>query len=357
MTVSTGNALKDSALKDSVPDSSVAWQILDESRGVVDRGLRAAVGRLAEPTRTVAGYHFGWWDEHRRPTDGGAGKTVRPALLLLCADAVGSSSGPPVDAAVAVELVHNFTLLHDDIMDNDVLRRHRRTVWSVFGVPTAILAGDALLTLAIDVLTEHSPPRAVEAVRWLCAALERVLAGQAVDMAFENCGDVSLEECVAMAADKTASLLSCSCALGALLGGGAPARVALLRQFGHHLGLAFQLIDDLLGIWGESRVTGKLRCSDLRTGKKSLPVVAALTSNTDAGRQFAQLYLRTEPLTEAELADAASLIELAGGRDWAAREADRHLDTALRCLAEAEPTPSAAGRLTALARLIADRDH
>jgi geranylgeranyl diphosphate synthase type I len=351
MAVTTGSVLSDTA----------AWGVLDETRQVLGLGLRAAVDRLAEPTRTVAGYHFGWWDEHGHPTDGGMGKAVRPALVRLCADAVGSSAAQVADAAVAVELAHNFTLLHDDVMDGDELRRHRRTVWSVFGVPTAILTGDALLVLAIEVLSAGSAPRASMAVRWLCDAMQKVVAGQAADMSFERRHDVSVEECVAMAADKTAALLGCACAIGAVVGGAEPARVEQLRRFGYHLGLAFQLIDDLLGIWGEPNTTGKPRCSDLRAGKKSLPVVAALSgtisTDTEASCQLARLYLRAEPLSETELVLAASLIERAGGRDWARDEADRHLTTALTCLQAADPVPEAAAQLAALARLITRRDR
>ena len=347
MTIATGD----------VTANDVAWQVLREAHSEVQQGLRAAVERLAEPTRTVAGYHFGWWDEHRQATSGDAGKAVRPALVRLCAQAVGASPQRALSAAVAVELAHNFTLLHDDIMDADVLRRHRRTAWSVFGVPAGILAGDALLVLALEVLAVGDPARAAVSVRWLCEALLKVVAGQEADMAFERRDAVSVDECLAMASDKTAALLSCACALGALLGGGSPARVELLRRFGHHLGLAFQLVDDLLGIWGDPEVTGKPRYSDLRATKKSLPVVAALTAGTDVSDRFARLYLRPDPLSDAELDVAAALIEQAGGRRWAYDEAGRQLGTALSCLDAAEPAPQAASHLVALAGLITHRDR
>ena len=340
-----------------VTAGTAAWLVLGETHSVVDQGLRAAVERLAEPTRTVAGYHFGWWDEHRQATHGGAGKALRPALVRLCAQAVGSSPRQALSAAVAVELAHNFTLLHDDIMDGDKLRRHRRTVWSVFGIPAAILAGDALLVLALDVLAAHNTPQAAVAVGWLCGAMLKVVAGQDADMAFEHRGDVSLDECVAMAGNKTAALLGCACALGALLGGSSPSKVELLRRFGHHLGLAFQHIDDLLGIWGDPAVTGKPRCSDLRARKKSLPVVAALTAGTEASRRLAVLYLRPEPLSEVDMTVAATLIEEAGGRRWAQDEGDKHLEAALSCLDAVQPTPTAAAQLVGLAGLITHRNR
>lgn len=129
MTVTAGGVTADTTV----------GQVLRETREVVDAGLRVAVAGLAEPARTVARYHFGWCDPHGHPTaEGGAGKAIRPALVRLCAQAVGAAPHQVVDAAVAVELAHNFTLLHDDVMNGDQLRRHRRTVWSVFGIPTAI---------------------------------------------------------------------------------------------------------------------------------------------------------------------------------------------------------------------------
>lgn len=338
-------------------EGGAGWEFLRRTRGIVDGRLRTAVNRLGEPMRTVAGYHFGWCDARGVPTDSASGKAIRPALVLLCAQAVGTRTESGVDAAVAVELVHNFTLLHDDVMDGDATRRHRPTVWSVFGMPAAIQAGDALLALAVEILVTQPAPRTTTAMRWLCDALLDMVSGQCADISFEHNENVELDECVTMAADKTAALIGCACALGALLGGAEAARVERLHRFGHHLGLAFQLIDDLLGIWGNPRITGKPVWSDLRAAKKSLPVVAALTSGSTAGHQLAALYHRRAPLGEDELATAASLIEQAGGRRWAEDAADRHLRTALTHLDAAGPSPNAATQLTALAHLITRRDR
>ncbi len=213
---------------------------------------------------------------------GSAGKALRPALALLSARSAGASAERAAPAAVAVELVHNFSLLHDDIMDGDIERRHRPTAWTVFGVGPAILAGDALLALAQDILLE-TPPYGVWAARCLSAAVQRLIAGQGSDLAFERRDDVQVEECLEMAGDKTAALMACACSIGVIYLG-APASLAMsLSGFGAHAGLAFQLTDDLLGIWGAPEVTGKPVGSDLRARKKSVPVVAALTSGTDAG--------------------------------------------------------------------------
>jgi geranylgeranyl diphosphate synthase type I len=332
---------------------------LTRARALVAPGLRAAADRAGPPLRRVVGFHFGWCDEAGRP-DGGAGdggKAVRPALAVLCARAVGAEPPRGVPAAVAVELVHNFSLLHDDVMDRDRTRRHRATAWAVFGVPAAVLAGDTLLAVAADVLTTGYPELAGDAVRRLTGAVLALLDGQSADVAFERRDDVTLAECLEMVAGKTGALLACACELGALAGGAEPARVSRLRLFGEHLGLAFQLVDDLLGIWGDPAVTGKPVMNDLRTRKKSLPVVAALASGTDAGRRLNRLYHRTRPLSAGDLRTAADLVEQAGGRAWAHQRTEAALDAALACLHAAAPHPAPAATLTALARHLSARDH
>jgi geranylgeranyl diphosphate synthase, type I len=331
-----------------------AQQVLSDCRATVVPALRAAVDTLPAPLRRAAGYHLGWCDEHGRPSDFGGGKMLRPALVLLSAEAVGGCASDAVPAAVAVELTHNFSLLHDDVMDRDGTRHNRRAVWAAFGVPTAVLAGDALWSLALQVLGDCGGP-AGEAMRTLSAALHGLVTGQSADLDFEHRDQVSVEECVAMAVGKTGALLGGGCALGVLFGGGEANQGDRLRGFGERLGLAFQLVDDLLGIWGDPVATGKPAGSDLQNRKKSLPAVAALASGTPAGAELAALYRLDRPLTRAELDRAAWLVEAAGGRAWAQEEADRHIAAALACLHAADPPPRVAAELGALASLIVRR--
>ncbi|MFD0200529.1 MULTISPECIES: family 2 encapsulin nanocompartment cargo protein polyprenyl transferase [Saccharothrix] len=338
-------------------DHRSAREVLDWSRAGVDPALRTAVDRLPDSMRVIAGYHFGWWDEHGRPTGADAGKAIRPALALLGAQAVGGAADAGLPAAVAVELVHNFSLLHDDVMDGDTTRRHRPTAWHVFGVNPAILAGDALLTLALDVLAGSGHPNAQQTIRVLSAAVQRLLEGQSADLSFEERTDVRLAECVRMAECKTGALLGAACAVGALFGGGRPDQVEHLRSFGERVGLAFQFVDDLLGIWGDPEVTGKPVYSDLQNRKKSLPVVAALTSNTPAARELDSLYHAEQPLTPTDLARAADLIETSGARSWSQARADDLLVRAREHLRAAGPSDRAALELDAVARLATHRDH
>jgi geranylgeranyl diphosphate synthase type I len=334
-----------------------AQEVLTWSRSLVDPALRTAVHTLPETMRLVAGHHFGWWDERGDPVRAAAGKAVRPTLALLAAEATGGVPEAAVPAAVAVELVHSFSLLHDDVMDADVTRRHRPTAWTVFGIGAAILAGDSLLTLSFDVLAASGRPVAREGMRMLSAAVQDLVDGQSADLAFETRVDVGLPECLMMAEDKTGALLGCACGLGALFGGARPEQVGHLRDFGERVGLAFQLVDDLLGIWGDPHVTGKPAHSDLRRRKKSLPVVAALTSGTSAGEELATFYHRDEPMSDADLVRAAELIEAAGGRAWCQSKADDLLAEALCHVKAAAVAERATAELVALGRMVTRRDH
>ena len=320
--------------------------ILTEADPLVRPEIQAALDRLDPHTRLTAGYQLGYWDTTGEPTAGGSGKGLRSALALLSARAVGQPDRAGLPSAVAVELVHNFSLLHDDVIDGDLERRHRATAWSAFGVGPAILAGDALLNLAGDVLSEIPGPSAVAAARCLTVAVRQLIAGQAADMAFERRTDVSLDECLTMARNKTAALLSCSASLGAVLCGGPTPLTLGLARYGDRLGLAFQLVDDLLGIWGEPAVTGKPVLADLRARKKTVTVVRALTAGGPASDQFRELYCASGELSAADLSVAAMLIEETGARDWTVKEADRLLTEALTELDQLTRM-STAGRLDA----------
>ncbi|MFC7546533.1 polyprenyl synthetase family protein [Plantactinospora sp. GCM10030261] len=336
---------------------------------LVRPALREALDRIDERTRRTAGYQLGFWDATGRPTSRGGGKGLRPALALLSARAAGATARVGVPAAVAVELVHNFSLLHDDVIDGDAERRHRPTAWAAFGVGPAILAGDALLALASEVLAEVPAPEGPAALRCLHDAVRRLIDGQAADMAFERRPTVTLDECLTMARGKTAALLSCASTVGAVLCGGPAELCRGLTRYGELLGLAFQLADDLLGIWGEPAVTGKPVLADLRARKKSVPVVRALTAGGPASERLRELYGRPGELADADLLLAAELIEETGARDWTGKRADRLLNQALAELDELAGGGRLAGTaadaglggvhadLVAIAQFVTGRDH
>ena len=330
---------------------------VETARDLVGPALAVAVDRLVPDVRKVAAYHLGLTAGPGSPggRPAGTGKALRPALTLLSARAASSAPERGVPAAVAVELVHNFSLLHDDIMDGDTERRHQPTAWTVYGVGAAILAGDAMLALAQDLLLEDTGPQGVWAARALSAAVQRLIAGQGADLAFEQRDDVTLAECLAMAGDKTAALMACACSIGAIHVGAPPKLAMGLAAFGAHAGLAFQLTDDLLGIWGAPEVTGKPVRSDLRARKKSLPVVAALSAGGAQARELAALLAREEALSEHDLVRAAGLVEAAGGKKWAEAEADNALAAALSCLAETEMPAEVRAEFAQIAEFITAR--
>ncbi|MEU9581679.1 polyprenyl synthetase family protein [Streptomyces chilikensis] len=335
--------------------------LLERGRTLATPVLRAAVDRLAAPMDTVAAYHFGWIDAEGNPAAGDGGKAVRPALAVMSAEAAGAAPEVGVPGAVAVELVHNFSLLHDDLMDGDEQRRHRDTVWKVHGPAQAILVGDALFALANEVLLELGTVEAGRATRRLTAASRALIDGQAQDISYEHRERVTVDECLEMEGNKTGALLACACSIGAVLGGADDRTADALERYGYHLGLAFQAVDDLLGIWGDPDSTGKQTWSDLRQRKKSLPVVAALAAGGPASEKLAEILAAdakaadVENFSEEEFASRAALIEEAGGRAWTSDEARRQHAVAVRALDEVEMPTRVREEFVALADFVVVR--
>jgi geranylgeranyl diphosphate synthase, type I len=329
--------------------------LLDRSREQLVPALQAAVQRLDPSTRLHASYHMGWCDVDGNPTSLSGGKAVRPALALLSAEAVGAPAAVGLPGAVAVELVHNFSLLHDDLLDGDTERRHRRTVWSIWGAGAAILTGDTMLALAHEVLLESDSPQAAKAALLLAVTTRELTRGQVQDLAFETRQDVTLEECLDMAGGKTGSLLAASAAIGAVLAGAPEATVAALTTFGAQCGLAFQLVDDVLGIWGDPEVTGKSVFSDLQSRKKSLPVTYAI-EDPRYGSELREWFAAPGDPDHASVQRTAEMLDAAGGREWALAEATRRMSLAEQALSTVDLVPQARDEMLALAEFIVDRD-
>ncbi|MFC4335601.1 polyprenyl synthetase family protein [Salininema proteolyticum] len=341
-------------------------------RAAIDRALREAVDTLAPDVAQVASYHFGWTDAEGRPAEARPGKHVRPLLACLTADALGADREAALAAACAVELVHNHSLVHDDVIDRDTHRRSRPTVWAVYGVPAAILVGDAMHALAFEALSRLPGTRVDSASSLLGKTVNQLVRGQMSDMAFETRTDVRLGDCVEMVAGKTAALMACSTSLGAIVAGAEEETENSAYRFGFHLGMCFQHVDDLLGIWGEQEATGKPKYSDLRNRKKSLPVVAAFESESSeaerlrdffapAADQTERLYgLPTERRGDEEEADYEAMAELVsrlGGEAVSRSAAEAHLEQALAALDGMGLDTEGAAPLRAMAVLLAERDR
>jgi len=329
---------------------------LDRARLLVAPALREAVANLAPEVRLPAEYALGWVDRDGRPVEAGSGKHVRAALALVSARAAGVDEAVGLPGAVAMEFVHNFSLLHDDVIDNDRERRHRATVWAAFGVGHAITTGDALAILAMQVILDQGGPHAREAASLLTASTARMIAGETADIEFETRDDVTLDDALEMSAGKTAALLDCAASLGAVLAGADSDLVAALGRYGYHLGLSFQAVDDLLGIWGRPEVTGKPVWSDLRQQKKTIPIVAALEAANGQADTLRGL-LADSRSSEASAARAAELIEGCGGREVTEQLANEHLATALAALDGADLDPGVAAELDEIARFVVERQQ
>jgi geranylgeranyl diphosphate synthase type I len=253
-----------------------------------------------------------------------------------------------------VELVHNFSLIHDDIEDNSDKRRGRTTVWKKWGLAQGINAGDGMFVLSNLALTDlgagYPAPIALHAAKILHQTCLDLTRGQFLDISYEDRTDLTVEDYWPMVSGKTAALIAACCHLGSLLGGADEARQEAYRAFGHYLGLAFQVQDDILGIWGDEALTGKSTASDLVDGKKSLPVLFGLEKNDGFAKRWRQGAIRAE-----EVRELAGLLATESART-SAREAARQMtDLALENLCAADPQGEAGESLKSLADKLLQR--
>ncbi len=316
------------------------------------RVLALADGERYRHLRYMMAYHLGWEGEGAGPK--ASGKRVRPILVLLTAAAAGGDWRAALPAAAAVELLHNFSLIHDDIEDNSATRRGRPTVWKLWGIPQAVNTGDAMFTLANTAILrlELPPERTLQAARIFQRACLRLTQGQFLDISYEEARSLPLEAYWPMVGGKTAALLAACTELGALCAGAPPETQEAYREFGEKLGLAFQALDDELGIWGDEALTGKSAASDLLEGKKSLPVLYGLAQEGEFARRW-----MAGPLTPAEIPALAARLEAEGARAYTQETAARLTDEALAALGRADPQGEAAESLRALARRLLGRSR
>ncbi|GAB4487643.1 MAG: polyprenyl synthetase family protein [Anaerolineales bacterium] len=318
--------------------------------------LQRQVARLNAPRTRIfhemLTYHMGWTGEGAGPQ--AAGKRIRPLLLLLCAAGSGGDWQKALPAAAAVELLHNFSLVHDDIEDHSDKRRGRATLWARWGVPHAINAGDALFVLsdlALDDLAQNFPAQsALTAANLLHQTNLRLTAGQFQDMSYETRSDLNEDDYWPMISGKTAALIAACCEIGAVLAeADAPTRAAY-RDFGEALGLAFQVQDDILGIWGDEALTGKSAASDLLEGKKSLPVLYGLGQRGEFAARW-----QSGPISPAEVSQVAQLLEATGASGYAQNKAAEWTEKALASLQAANPRGAAGAALRQLSAKLLGR--
>lgn len=297
-------------------------------------------------------YQLGWIGENAGLQ--AQGKQIRPLLTLLTAQASGIAWKTALPAAAAVELLHNFSLIHDDIEDNSKLRRGRSTIWKRWGIPKAINAGDAMLTLAnlaIHRLTETiSSTIALSAARILQETCLRLTQGQHLDMDYETRSKVTVADYWQMVEGKTAVLIAASCELGALCAQTSDEFCGHYQEFGYKLGLAFQAQDDLLGIWGKKEKIGKSNTGDLLSRKKTLPIIYGLAQEGEFAARW-----KAGPLTKEEVPAMAQALEMEGARAHTKKTADALTEQALAALRSTNPQGEAGKALHELANKLLGR--
>ena len=301
-------------------------------------------------------YHMGWTDEELNSVVVKSGKRIRPLSCLITAEAAGGSWEQALPAAAAIELLHNFSLIHDDIEDASPTRRGRDTVWKIWGVEQAINSGDSMFALAhlsMNYLLDREvdAQTVVQALRRFDETCLHLTQGQHADMDFETRSEVSVDEYVKMITGKTAVLLALCTELGALIAGAEAETVKNYHEFGRSLGLAFQIIDDILGIWGDEALTGKSAATDILTKKKTLPVLYGLSKSEEL--QF--LYKNDEP-NNAFVTKVVGLLDQNNVYDYAKQEALKHSQNALAHLEAAHPSGEAGKALFELADMLLKRD-
>jgi geranylgeranyl diphosphate synthase type I len=311
--------------------------VFDRYRSQLDAELKSALAACETPMYVMLRYHLGWVDEQGNALPASAGKALRPTLCLLACEATAGAYHHALPAAATLELIHNFSLIHDDVQDDDHERRHRPTVWAIWGKPQAINAGTAMRVLAsLTALRLEDRgvrlPTLLRALRLLDESSLRLIEGQFLDISFEARLDVSVADYLDMIKLKTASLIACSLELGALLGTSDERAVQALRACGRWLGLAFQIRDDVLGIWGDPEKTGKPVGSDIRCRKKSLPVVYALEKTEGGARAELHRIYQQETIGDDDLEIVLGLLEAIGAPGWAQGVAEEY---GARAMAEA----------------------
>ncbi|MDP2743874.1 MAG: polyprenyl synthetase family protein [Dehalococcoidia bacterium] len=335
--------------------------VFDRYRDDIDAGLRMALGGRDLPLYDMLRYHLGWLDEQGKPLISSSGKALRPTLCLLASEANRGERHRVLPAAVAIELVHHYSLIHDDIQDNDTERHHRPTVWSIWGKSQAINAGSAMRVLASLVILGLdkcgvSRQKRLEAQRLLDESCLQMIEGQYLDISYERRLDISIADYLDMVVRKTAALIGCATEMGALLSVDSRDNIEGLRNFGQSLGLAFQMRDDILGIWGEDRHTGKPHGNDIRRRKKSLPVVYALEKASGKSRKELLAIYQKEQVDDADLKTVLEELDVLKARSYTQEMATTYCRKALSEI-EGLDLPDAARRdLEEIAYFLADRD-
>ena len=340
--------------KYSLPESFALY------RNTVQVELQKVVDGCPPVLRNMLRYHMGWQDKHGHSCSKESGKFIRSALCLLSCQAVGGDMVQVMPAAAAVELIHNFSLINDDIEDTSYERHHRATLWKLWGQSQAINAGDAMFTLAYLALLRLkergiASEKITNSIKILSLACLELCEGQCLDVEYENRLDTTIENCLDMAAKKTGALFAVSTSLGAHLGSEDDKMVKYFHLFGKGLGIAYQICDDILGIWGMEESTGK-SAGDISQRKKTLPVVYGLqNSQGDIRKRLEELYAQ-KSIEGKDITEVTKILDRLGARNYAENLAEQHYNKAIAQLKATRLDTSRQSPLKEIARFLLKRD-
>jgi geranylgeranyl diphosphate synthase type I len=339
-------------------------ELLNRHLDMVDEEIKKVFESRSHPAQLydMMKYHLGWLNEDLEKVEQYRGKRFRPTLCLLVYNALSGVYDKALPAAAAIELIHNFSLIHDDIEDMDEERRHKATVWKLWGISQAINVGDGMHVLAnlaalrladLGVTSE----KVVESLRILNGTIITLCEGQYLDMSFEDRLDITIDMYLDMIRRKTAALVEASAWIGATLATEDTAKIRCFRNFGRNIGLAFQIIDDILGIWEKSEYTGKPKASDVRNRKKTLPVLYAMerASNTEK-KTLKELYSKAR-LSENDVDEVLKILESSGAYEFSKKIAENYEETALRELSMTEIRNEAMDGIRSLAEFLVKRKY
>ena len=304
-----------------------------------------SMGPAAPEFPVMISYPMGWVDEHNQAYERSTGKRIRPLFLLLCTEASGGDWQEALYAAAAVELLHNFSLVHDDIQDDSPLRHNRPTVWKIWGIANAINAGDLLFSLAFVALQQLATtdlPAEIIIKIWEVfnhTNLE-LTRGQHLDMWFERQSTITIDDYISMIKGKSAALLATCAQIGCLIGSQDVELSKQYAEFALNLGVAFQIRDDILGIWGDETITGKSTSTDILSKKKSLPVIYGLERSPDLAAIYQKDQLRADDVEQ-----AIGELERCGAQDYARKIETTYYDAALAALNATNPQGEPASKL------------
>ena len=337
-------------------------EMFSHYRPYIEPALRLSLSGDEPAVYDMLRYYMGWVDTSGHQCRATEGKALRPTLCLFACEAAGGPVHQAVPAAVALELIHNFSLIHDDIQDGDETRHHRPTVWAVWGIPKALVAGNVLRVVAdrsVDGLLERGvdPDRALAVAEALTEAYLSMIEGQYLDIDYEGRPDISVDDYLDMVSRKTGALITSSLKLGALIGTRDRSTVDAFVRSGQALGRIFQIRDDVLGVWGEEEATGKPVGADIRRKKNSFPVVYSMAMAGPSDKaELSRIYAQDQ-LDDADVDTVLEIMERLDARGHADEMTAENSETALSAMSRVELEPEAARRLGELVEFLCVREH